>query len=115
MWSSKRYITKWSVLGKDGAYLDGIYFCPHHPDSRFEGEVKELKKVCNCRKPKLGMLLQAVNDFNIDLTQSWMIGDSEHDKGAGEAAGCKIKIIPTDEDLLKAVNEILEDRHERKS
>ena len=104
-----------TLLGRDGAYLDGIYFCPHHPDSGFEGEVKELKFDCNCRKPKPGMLLQAAKDFNIDLEQSYMIGDGEHDRGAGEAAGCKTKTIPTDGDLLKAVEEILEDTYDRKS
>ena len=101
-----------TLLGKDGAYLDGIYFCPHHPDSGFDGEVKELKCDCSCRKPKPGMLLQAAEDFNIDLTKSWMIGDGEHDRGAGEAAGCKTKIIPTDGDLLNAVKEILGDRYD---
>ena len=104
-----------TLLGAEGAYLDGIYFCPHHPDSGFEGEVRELKFDCDCRKPKPGMLLQAAKDFNIDLKQSYMIGDGEHDKGAGEAAGCKTKIIPTDGDLLKAVNEILEDTYDRES
>ena len=104
-----------TLLGKDGAYLDGIYFCPHHPDGGFEGEVAELKIVCDCRKPKPGMLLQAAKDFNIDLMQSYMIGDGEHDKGAGDAAGCKIKNIPTDGDLLMAVNEVLEDTYDRKS
>ena len=102
-----------TLLGKDGAYLDGIYFCPHHPDSGFEGEVRELKFDCNCRKPKPGMLLKAAEDFNIDLAQSYMIGDGEHDRGAGEAAGCKTKNIPTDGDLLKAIEEILEDRYDR--
>ena len=104
-----------TLLGAEGAYLDGIYFCPHHPDSGFEGEVAELKIRCDCRKPKPGMLLQAAKDFNIDLTRSYMIGDGEHDRGAGEAAGCKTKIIPTDGDLLMAVNEILEDTYDRKS
>ena len=104
-----------TLLGADGAYLDGIYFCPHHPDSGYEGEVKELKFGCDCRKPKPGMLLKAAKDFNIDLEQSYMIGDGEHDRGAGEAAGCKTKIIPTDGDLLKAVNEILEDTYDRES
>ena len=104
-----------TLLGADGAYLDGIYFCPHHPDKGFEGEVAELKIQCDCRKPKPGMLLQAAKDFNIDLEQSYMIGDGEHDRGAGKAADCKTKIIPTDGDLLKAVNEILEDRYDRKS
>ena len=104
-----------TLLGADGAYLDGIYFCPHHPDSGFEGEIKELKFDCDCRKPKPGMLLQAAKDFNIDLEQSYMIGDGEHDRGAGKAADCKTKIIPTDGDLLKAVNEILEDTYDRES
>ena len=97
-----------TLLGNDGAYIDGIYFCPHHPDRGFEGEVKELKIDCDCRKPKPGMLRKAAEDFNIDLKQSYMIGDGEHDRGAGEAAGCRTKIIPTDGDLLKVVKEILE-------
>lgn len=98
-----------TLLGKDGAYLDGIYFCPHHPDSGFDGEVKELKFNCECRKPKPGMLIQAAEDFNIDLKQSWMIGDGEHDKGAGKAAGCKTKMIPTDGNLGDIIKEILEE------
>ena len=97
-----------TLLGNDGAYLDAIYFCPHHPDSGFEGEVKELKFDCDCRKPKPGMLVKAACDFSIDLTRSWMIGDGMHDEGAGEAAGCKTKIIPTDGDLYEAIKEILE-------
>ena len=96
-------------------YLDGIYCCPHHPDSGLEREVKELKSDCDFRKPKPGMLLQAAKDFNIDLARSYMIGDGEHDRGAGEAAGCKTKISPTDGDLLKAVEEILEDTYDRES
>ena len=98
-----------TLLGADGAYLDGIYFCPHHPDSGFEGEIKELKFDCDCRKPKPGMLLKAAEDFNIDLTKSWIIGDGDNDKAAGESAGCRTKIIPTDGELLRAVKEILED------
>ena len=82
-----------TLLGIDGAYLDGIYFCPHHPDSGFEGEVKELKFDCDCRKPKAGMLLKAAEDFNIDLTESWMIGDDENDVKAGKVAGCKTALI----------------------
>lgn len=98
-----------TLLGADGAYLDEIYFCPHHPDSGFEGEIKELKFDCDCRKPKPGMLLKAAEDLNIDLAQSWIIGDGDNDKAAGEAAGCRTKIIPTDGKLLRAVKEILED------
>lgn len=76
-------------LGKEGAFVDAIYVCPHHPDKGFEGERPEYKFDCNCRKPKPGLLLQAAKDFNIDLSQSIMIGDSDRDVKAGEAAGCK--------------------------
>ena len=82
-----------TLLGNEGAYLDAIYYCPHHPDRGFDGEVPELKILCECRKPKPGMLLRAVEKYNIDLTESWMIGDSERDIGAGMAAGCKTALI----------------------
>ena len=77
-----------TLLGKDGAYIDGIYICPHHPDKGFEGERPEYKFDCDCRKPKPGLLLQAAKDFNIDLSKSYMIGDSERDVEAGKNAGC---------------------------
>lgn len=86
-----------TLLGKEGAYLDGIYFCPHHPHSGYEGEVKELKIECDCRKPKPGMLLKAVEDLNIDLSQSYMVGDGENDIKAGKAAGCKTVLVGEDE------------------
>lgn len=76
-------------LGKEGAFLDAIYICPHHKDKGFEGERPEYKFDCECRKPKPGLLLQAAKDFNIDLSQSVMIGDSENDIVAGENACCK--------------------------
>lgn len=82
-----------TLLGKEGAYLDAIYFCPHHPDKGFEGEIPELKINCECRKPKPGMLLRAAKDFNIDLKQSYMIGDSERDILAGKAVGCRKSIL----------------------
>lgn len=74
-------------LGEKGAFVDAIYFCPHHPHGGFPGEVKEFKVACNCRKPKPGMILQAAERFNIDLSKSYMIGDSERDALAGRAAG----------------------------
>ena len=86
-----------TLLGKNGAYLDGIYFCPHHPDSGFEGEIKELKIDCNCRKPKPGMLIKAAEDLNIDLSMSWMIGDGKSDILAGKNAGCKTALIGEDD------------------
>lgn len=82
-----------TLLGKDGAYLDAIYYCPHHPDKGYEGERSELKVECDCRKPKPGMLLQASKDFNIDLSQSWMVGDGENDIKAGKNAGCRTALI----------------------
>lgn len=81
-------------LGKAGAYVDAIYYCPHHPDKGFKGEISELKFDCDCRKPKPGMLLQAAKDFNINLLQSYMIGDSVSDIHAGKAAGCKTILLP---------------------
>ena len=78
-----------TLLGLEGAYLDGIYFCPHHPHGGYEGEVAALKIDCDCRKPKPGMLLRAAEDFNIDLSQSWMVGDGKHDVLAGKNADCK--------------------------
>lgn len=76
-------------LGKVGAFVDAIYVCPHHTDKGFEGERPEYKCNCDCRKPKPGLLLQAAKDFNIDLSESYMIGDSHRDVEAGENAGVK--------------------------
>lgn len=82
-----------TLLGGEGAYVDAIYYCPHHPDKGFEGERIEYKIDCQCRKPKPGMLFEAARDFNIDLSNSWMIGDGKNDILAGKAAGCKTALI----------------------
>ncbi len=82
-----------TLLGNHGAYLDSINYCPHHPDSGFDGEIKELKIDCDCRKPKPGLLLKAAEELNIDLSKSWMIGDSKNDIMAGKNAGCKTALI----------------------
>ena len=103
-----------TLLGKDGAYLDAIYYCPHHPHKGYEGEIPELKIDCDCRKPKPGMLLKAADNFNIDLTKSWMIGDSENDVLAGKAAGCKTELIRIEDyrqdvkmcSLIETINKI---------
>lgn len=99
-----------TLLGKEGAYIDALYYCPHHPDRGFEGEVPELKIDCDCRKPKPGMLLRAAEDFNIDLASSFMIGDSERDVDAGLNAGCRAVRIPanTPDALRQCVEQILE-------
>ncbi|WP_026659367.1 HAD-IIIA family hydrolase [Butyrivibrio sp. AC2005] len=97
-----------TLLGQDGAYLDAIYYCPHHPDSGYEGEVKELKIHCECRKPKPGMLLKAAEDYNISLSESFMVGDGENDIIAGATAGCKsIRIGGDVNSLLDFVNNYL--------
>lgn len=82
-----------TLLGLEGAYIDGIYYCPHHPHKGYSGEIAELKIDCECRKPKPGMLLKAANDFNIDLSKSFMVGDGENDIKAGIAAGCNSILI----------------------
>lgn len=82
-----------TLLGEKGAYVDDIFVCPHHPDKGFPDEVVEYKIDCDCRKPKPGMLLQAAEKYNIELAESWMVGDSERDMEAGRAAGCFIKLI----------------------
>lgn len=97
-------------LGKVGAFVDAIYVCPHHTDKGFEGERPEYKCNCYCRKPKPGLLLQAAKDFNIDLSESYMIGDSLRDVKAGENAGIK-KSIKVEENetngLLNVLNHLL--------
>ena len=80
-------------LGKEGAFLDAIYICPHHKDKGFEGERPEYKFDCECRKPKPGMLFHAAKDFNIDISRSIMIGDSSIDVEAGIKASCKSSIL----------------------
>ena len=98
-----------TLLGQHGAFVDAIYYCPHHTDKGFEGERIEYKFNCDCRKPKPGMLLQAANDFNIDLSQSYMIGDSTNDIIAGDAVGCRSVKIETNKmnALLDTVKSIL--------
>ena len=100
-----------TLLGQKGAFVDAIYYCPHHPDKGFEGERIEYKTDCDCRKPKPGLLLQAAKDWNIDLSASYMIGDSERDVAAGNTAGCKQSyLINTNESeaLLSIIRKIIQ-------
>ena len=94
-------------LGKDGAFIDAIYVCPHHPDKGFEGERPEYKKDCDCRKPKPGLILQAAQDLNIDLSLSYMIGDSERDIEAGRSVGCRDSFL-VEKNTPQALHKILE-------
>lgn len=100
-----------TLLGKNGAYVDDIFYCPHHPDKGFEGERPEYKIECECRKPKPGLLFQAAEKYNIDLSKSWMVGDSISDMEAGKAAECRTLLLKQGtlyENLKQAVDYILQ-------
>ena len=84
-----------TLLGEKGAFVDDIFYCPHHPDKGFEGEVPELKFDCECRKPKTGMIDEAVEKYNIDLSKSYMVGDSTMDLETARNAGVKSVLVDT--------------------
>ena len=84
-----------TLLGREAAYLDRIYYCPHHPDKGFFGERVDLKIACQCRKPNTGMIDQAAIDLNIDRGQSWMIGDTSTDVATAKRAGLKSILVET--------------------
>ena len=114
-----------TLLGEKGAFVDDIFYCPHHPDKGFEGEVPELKFDCDCRKPKTGMINEAVDKYNIDLSKSYMVGDSTMDLELARNAGVKSVLVDTGfagndgkydrscdieaKDLLDAVEKIIKD------
>ena len=87
-----------TLLGKQGAYIDGLYFCPHHPERGFSGEVPELKILCECRKPEIGLVRRAAEKFNIDLEASWFIGDGWRDVSCGRNAGTHTCLLADDVD-----------------
>ena len=113
-----------SLLGKEGAFLDDILFCPHHPDKGYPEENPAYKIPCECRKPKTGLVEQAAEKYNIDLSASWMVGDTTIDIQTGINAGMRTALVLTGEagkdkkydvtpdlvcrDLLEAVEKILE-------
>ncbi len=84
-----------TLLGREHAFLDRIYWCPHHPEKGFPGERPDLKIDCSCRKPKPGLLLQAQQELNLDLNSSWLIGDSTTDVETARNAGVKSVLVRT--------------------
>ncbi|MCI0744284.1 MAG: HAD-IIIA family hydrolase [Verrucomicrobia subdivision 3 bacterium] len=84
-----------TLLGAEHAFVDRIYYCPHHPEKGFEGERAELKIDCDCRKPRIGMIRRAVSELNIDLSQSWLIGDTTTDLQTARNAGIKSILVRT--------------------
>ncbi len=113
-----------TLLGNEGAYLDAVYFCPHHPDKGYPEENPAYKIPCDCRKPNIGMIRACAQAYNIDLAASWMIGDTTMDIQTGRNAGLRTALVLTGEagrdkkysaepdiaakDLLQAVKMILE-------
>lgn len=106
-----------TLLGREGAYVDDIFYCPHHPDKGYPGERTEYKTVCGCRKPEPGLILEAAQKYNIDLRQSVMVGDGINDVEAGKRAGCRTAFIGTEKiegtesypNLLTCVERYLEE------
>lgn len=86
-----------TLLGNEGAYVDALYYCPHHPDGGYPGERPEYKTMCSCRKPGTGMIEEAAKRFNIELVQSYMIGDTTADVMAGKNAGMRTITVRTGE------------------
>ena len=84
-----------TLLGREGAYLDRILYCPHHPDRGFAGEVAAQKIPCQCRKPAIGMIEEAQRDWNIDLEQSWLVGDTTVDIQTAHNAGIRSILLET--------------------
>ena len=116
-----------TLLGYKQAYLDDIYFCPHHPDKGYPEEKKDYKVDCNCRKPKVGMIENAVKEYNVDVKSSWFIGDTTTDIQTGINAGLQTILVRTGrggkdrkyecipdfvfDNLEKAIDFILEDKY----
>ena len=86
-----------TLLGKEGAYLDDVYFCPHHPDKGYPEENPVYKIPCECRKPKTGLIQKAIEQYHIDLSSSWMVGDTTVDIQTGKNAGLHTALVLTGE------------------
>jgi len=84
-----------ALLGQEHAFLDRIYFCPHHPDKGFPGERAELKINCECRKPAPGMVRRAAAELNVDLAASWLVGDTTTDAQTAANAGMRSLLVRT--------------------
>lgn len=86
-----------TLLGQEGAYIDDLYYCPHHPDAGYPEERKEYKISCKCRKPGIAMIEQAIVQYNINVEESFFIGDSTVDIQTGKNAGLRTILVRTGE------------------
>lgn len=85
-----------ALFSAEGARFDAIYFCPHHPEkSHPEAADPKYRRDCECRKPKTGMLLEAAGRFDIELSRSFMVGDTTRDVQTARNAGCKAVLVRT--------------------
>lgn len=96
------------ILGKEGAYLDDIIFCPHHPHKGYPEENKAYKMDCSCRKPKTGMIDIMAKRYNIDLQKSWFVGDSARDMECGRRAGTRTALVDTEKASVGKYDEIVD-------
>ncbi|MHA1665336.1 MAG: D-glycero-beta-D-manno-heptose 1,7-bisphosphate 7-phosphatase [Candidatus Njordarchaeales archaeon] len=85
------------IMEEHESHIDDIFYCPHYSDN------------CSCRKPNPGMILEAARKYNIDLSKSWVIGDSERDIEAGRRAGCKTILVKANTNVKDAVDRIIEE------
>lgn len=92
-----------TLLSNYDTRIDGFYFCPHHP----EGVVKEYRKDCSCRKPETGLFLKAIDEFDIDIKNSWAIGDNERDVLPAISLGMNAAIINSENKKLENVSSFL--------
>jgi len=96
-----------SLIGEFGASIDRIYYCPHYPE-QIAGGRKDLKILCECRKPEPGLILRATKNMNIDLNKSWMVGDMTSDIEAAKKAGVK-SILLADQGVTDNQKSVLPD------
>lgn len=82
-------------LKKNSGHVDAFYYCPHRSDEN-----------CTCRKPKSGLIKKAIDDFGINIENSWVIGDSEIDMEAGKSINCKTLKVDSTFNLLHAIDYI---------
>ncbi|HOX22837.1 MAG TPA: HAD-IIIA family hydrolase [Elusimicrobiales bacterium] len=97
-----------TLLGRHGARLDAVYFCPHHPEAGHPGENAEYKIPCACRKPGTGMIEQACREFNIDMSSSYMVGDSDSDLLCGKKSGLRTFLVRSSRQVREEAEQVFD-------
>lgn len=99
-----------TLLGREGAYLDRIYYCPHHPHRGFPGEIAHLKTECDCRKPKTGMIERALSELGGERGASFLVGDTSVDVETARRAGLRSVLVRTGHSGLDGKQDALPER-----